>query len=339
MSEKKLGTGLDVGTSFLVVAREAEDGNIKTITERDAFFEIQPATKVHERMIKTAIEKDGAKYLESEKGVYLIGQYAIDKANERHKKARRPLSRGVISPKEKQAVPILKFLLKELVGDAKEQGEPLYYSIPAMPVDQDDEEFDTGYHQDVIGGYLATLGYKAVALNEAEAIAYSELLDDALTGMTLSFGAGMVNAAVMSSGDPVLKFSTTKAGDWIDRMAAVACNQPDTLVQAEKESGIDLRKPANEIQEAISIYYQRLLKYTLSNISTKQAKGKELPKSKDPINVVVSGGTSLADGFIELFKAELRNANFPLEIGEVRRASDQLTAVAKGCYLAASMDE
>lgn len=338
MAEQKLGTGLDVGTSFLVVAREGTDGKMSTTTERDAFYEIQPATKVHEGMIKKAIEKDGAKYLKSEKGIYLIGQYAIDKANERHDKARRPLHRGVISPKEKQAIPILKFILKELVGESRAKNEPLYYSVPAMPVDQADDEFDTGYHQDVVGGYLKTLGYDAKALNEAEAIAYSELLDDALTGMTLSFGAGMVNSAVMSSGDAVLRFSTTKSGDWVDRMAAVACNQPDTLVQAEKESGIDLRSPQNEIQEAISIYYQRLIKYTLKNIAAKLSKSSKLPRFKDKINVIVSGGTSLAGGFLELFQAELRNIDFPIEIGEVRRASDQLTAVAKGCYLAASMD-
>ena len=61
MSEKKLGTGLDVGTSFLVVAREDANGKITTTSERDAFFEIKPATKVHEKMIKKAIEKDKAK--------------------------------------------------------------------------------------------------------------------------------------------------------------------------------------------------------------------------------------------------------------------------------------
>ena len=338
MLEKKLGLGLDVGTSFLVVAREDASGKLYTKTERDAFYELVPATKVHENMIKTAIKKDKAKYLEADGKIYLIGQYAIDKANERHQKTRRPLHRGVISPKEDQAVPMLKFIIKELVGKPLEDQEPLYYSIPAMPIDQDEEEFDTGYHQDVVGGYLKSLGFKAVALNEAEAIAYSELLDEGLTGMTLSFGAGMVNAAVMSSGDPVLRFSTTKSGDWIDRMAAVACNQPDTLVQAEKESGINLRKPLNEIQEAISIYYQRLIKYTLSNIAAKLSKSQALPTFKDPITVIVSGGSSLAGGFLEIFEDELKKMDFPVKIGKIRRASDQLTAVAKGCYLAASMD-
>jgi hypothetical protein len=338
MSEIKLGTGLDIGTAFLVMAREDENGKIVTTTQRDAFFEIQPTTKVHEKMIKAAIQKDKAKYLEFDDSIYLIGQYAVDKANERHQQSRRPLQKGIISPKEKQAIPILKFIIKELVGPARQPNEPLYYSIPAMPIDQDIDGFDTGYHQDVVGGYLKSLGYKAVGLNEAEAIAYSELLDDGLTGITLSFGAGMINAAVMSSGDPVLRFSTTKAGDWIDRMAAIASNQPDTLVQAEKESGIDLRKPENDIQEAISIYYQRLIKYTLSSIADKLSNSPELPTFTHKINIIVSGGTSLVGGFIELFNAELKNIDFPIEIGEVKRASDQLTAVAKGCYLAASMD-
>jgi len=326
--------GLDVGTSFLITAEETLEG-VSYKEMRDAFYRMKPATKIAAKMMERGLQN--LTYLKDVDGSYVVvGADAIAKAIERHQSAQRPLYRGVISPREPDARRVLKFILAELVGKPQTQGDTLVYSIPAEPVDQSDEDFNTGYHEDVLRKDLGELGWDARALNEAEAICYSELENEDYTGICMSFGAGMVNVCVMSSGEPVIKFSTTKSGDWVDRMAAQSTGQPDSIVQVEKEEGDFTvgEESENPILSAVSSYYVRLIDYTTQHLALRLSNSNDLPKFQGPIPVVVSGGTSRAGGFVEAFRKRMSQADFPLEISEVRHATDPLRAVARGCLLA-----
>ena len=326
--------GLDVGTSFLITAEETPEG-VSYKEMRDAFYRMKPATKIAAKMMERGLQN--LTYLKDVDGSYVVvGADAIAKAIERHQSAQRPLYRGVISPREPDARRVLKFILAELVGTPTTQGDTLVYSIPAEPVDQSDEDFNTGYHEDVLRKDLGELGWDARALNEAEAICYSELENEDYTGICMSFGAGMVNVCVMSSGEPVIKFSTTKSGDWVDRMAAQSTGQPDSIVQVEKEESefVVGEESSNSILSAVSSYYVRLIDYTTQHLALRLSNSKDLPKFKGPIPVIVSGGTSRAGGFVEAFRKRMAEADFPLEISEVRHAADPLRAVARGCLLA-----
>ena len=149
----------------------------------------------------------------------------------------------------------------------------------------------------------------------------------------------MTNVCIMLNGEPVVHFSTTKSGDWVDRMTAVATGENDTLVQAEKENGEFVIGEPNDnvILEAVSSYYLRLIDYTTKNIAAHIKASKSLPKFKDPIKVVVAGGTSKAQGYVENFKALLISNGFPLVIKEVAHAKEPLLAVSKGCLIAANI--
>jgi hypothetical protein len=331
-----MGIGVDVGTAFLIKAEE-KDGGIKYTEFRDAFYKMKPASPIAAKMMEKGLQNTA--YFRDNDGVYVVvGADAIAKAVERHDSAKRPLFRGVLSPREPDARVVLKFILSQLVGKPTAPGETLVYCVPAEPVDQSDENFNTGYHEDVLRKDLAELGWAARAINEGEAICYSELDNDDYTGIAMSFGAGMVNSCVMSSGEAVVKFSTTKSGDWIDRMAAQSTGQSDSVIQMEKESGdfVVGEENANPILSAVSAYYVRLIDYTLAQLAARLS-AKDLPKFQGPIPIIISGGTSRAKGFIEFFKKRLAEMKFPLAIKEVRPAKDQLRAVARGCLLAASM--
>jgi hypothetical protein len=66
------------------------------------------------------------------------------------------------------------------------------------------------------------------------------------------------------------------------------------------------------------------------------AKSGQLPKVDRPMTVVLAGGTARPTGFLQKFEQLLRaEADFPVQISEVRMASDPLTATARGCYIAA----
>ncbi len=333
-----MGIGLDVGTSFIIASRHDAKGKVQYSEIRDAFYRISPTTPISAKMIEKGLS--GKKFFKDADGSFVIvGQDAIDKAVERHESASRPMFRGVVSPKEKDARKILKFILHEIVGKPTEQGEKLVFCVPAQPVDQADEEFSVAYHEDVLKKDLGEIGFTAVAINEAEAICYSELEQDDFTGICLSFGAGMVNVCLMSSGEPILKFSTTKSGDWIDRMAAVAVNEPDSVVQQEKEQGnfVIGEQGTNPVLNAVSSYYERLIDYTVKQLKAGLSKASNLPKFAEPLPIVVAGGTSRAGGFVAAFEKAVDANGLPVPVKEVRHAKDPLRAVSRGCLIASQL--
>lgn len=177
------GVGLDVGTSFLVAGRFGKDGKIHFKKMRDCFIQMQPKSAINSKFIKKGLDDRKAPYIEKDGSFYVLGEDAFLMANERHETTRRPMHRGVLSPAEKEAFPILQELIKRIVGEPKEEGERLVFSVPAKPIDA---EFDQLFHQDMIRSFIASLGYDAHPMNEAEALAYSELLDEGLTGIAIS---------------------------------------------------------------------------------------------------------------------------------------------------------
>ena len=149
----------------------------------------------------------------------------------------------------------------------------------------------------------------------------------------------MVNVCVMLNGEPTLTFSTTKSGDWIDRMAAVATGETDSVVQAEKEGGdFTVAQPNdNQVLAAVATYYDRLIDYTTKQLVSLMDGHKSLPKFKNPLPVVVAGGTTKAKGFVAHFEKKLKDNGFALPVKEVRHAADPLHAVARGCLIAAQI--
>ena len=329
------GKSIDVGTNMLVSASLGEDNSPIFKMQRDVFFKIIPKSKVNSKSIEMTLTKRGANFIfDEESNFIVVGNDALEIAVERNATAKRPMQKGIISPKEKDSLPMLKLLVESLIGKG-EEGDKIIYSVPAAPADA---QFDIVYHTELLKFYFKEMGYEASPINEAFAVALSELLDDNLTGVALSFGAGLVNISVIHQGDPLIEFSLTKAGDYIDQSVANALDETPSIVQFEKESGIDLFNPQNKMQEAISVYYSTLISYILENVSFELNKRKkDLPVFREPVPVVISGGLVLAGGFLKKFETCLNNISFPIKIKEVRLAENPMTAVANGCLLAAQL--
>lgn len=326
------GVGLDIGTNMLVSAILDADGNPVYKKQRDSFLRIPPKSKVNQKSIRMALESRKANFIIDEHGDFIVvGEDALRMANERNTDARRPMSKGVLSSKEKDSLPMIKLIIKSLIGDGGGNSN-LVFSIPAEPVDG---EFDIFFHTEMLKSYIKEMGFDATPINEAFAVAFSELLDDNLTGMCLSFGAGMVNTAVVYEGDPIVQFSLLRGGDWIDQSVGKALDERASMIQVEKEdSDIDLMKPEGKIQEALAVYYNILVGYALDNIVYELERVK-LPSFREEIPIIVSGGLTLANGFTGKFEETMKLKKFPFKIKEVRRAKDPMTAVANGALMAA----
>jgi hypothetical protein len=92
------GCGLDVGTSYIVFAKEKNEQNENVVYKdfRDAFYVIKPTTPVATKMIEKGLA--GKVFIKDSDGSFiLLGKDAIEKAIERNDTAKRPMYKGVVS--------------------------------------------------------------------------------------------------------------------------------------------------------------------------------------------------------------------------------------------------
>jgi len=333
MTKDKLqrGIGLDVGTMNLVSARRTSGKKVETRRVRDAFLDLDASA---EKMLKLS----GVNYIKRDEEIVIIGDAAMETANIFGREARRPMAQGLISAGEIDALEILAVMVKNVLGAPREENEVCFFSVPAAPVD--DPSRDVIYHQGVFERIVEECGYEAFPSNEAMAIIFAETASEGFSGLAISFGSGMVNVALAINTIEGMSFSLARSGDWIAARAAKAVGTTQARMCALKEKGINLMDPKGREEEALALYYKSLIDYCLKNIAAefKKIEGRfVLPKA---IPLVVSGGTSMAGGFLEFFTHvfEKKRKRFPIEISEVRQAAEPLNSVAHGLLLQANQE-
>jgi len=326
------GKGLDVGTMNIVAAKQAGKGKVETSRVRDAFLDLDAGAK---KMLKLS----GVNFIDrGEEGIIVVGDAAMEMANVFGREARRPLNQGLISAGEMDALEILGIMIKNLLGAPEVPGEHCYFSVPAAPVDEDR---DVVYHQGVFARIVSECGYTATPSNEAMAIIYAETAKDGFSGLGISFGSGMCNLALAINGIEGLTFSVARGGDWIDGGAARATGSTASRMCAVKEKGLDLLAPEGRDQEALALYYKSLVTYCIDQMANEFVKIKDRFSLPRPIPIVVSGGTSMAGNFLPFFQQvfDEKRKRFPIEVSEIRQASDPLNAVARGLLIQALQED
>ena len=331
-AEQNIGKGLDVGTAFIYAAQK--NGNqVSFKSQRNAFLDLEFGD-----FSRDILKRSDVKYIHRDNRFYVIGDDAMKFANVFGKDTRRPLQGGVINAQEEDALPIVELIIKSTLGPHRHKFEPVYYSVPGNPVDAD---FNTIYHENIIAEMLRGWGYNPKPINEGLAVIYSELLDDNFTGIGISLGGGMANVCFANLSVPVFSFGVARGGDWIDTEVARVTNETVSRITYIKETKLDFTKSDIEmtkIEHALSIYYRHLIDYILGHIKAELAQNDKTSRLEKAIPIIVSGGTAMPKGFINLFKESLEKIKIPLEIGDVRLASSPLHSVAKGALVAAIAD-
>ncbi len=327
-NEKKApGVGLDIGTMNIVSARE-EGGKIITRPIRDAFLDLEPAAKRSLRMSKVD-------YIETDDALVVIGDGALTMANLFKREARRPLSQGVISAGELDAQEILSILIAKVLGEPVVPGEHCFYSVPAEPIDKPGQNIV--YHTEVFRSIIQGHKYTAHPTNEAMAIIFSQCAKEHFSGLSVSYGSGMCNIALAYQANAGMEFSLARGGDWVDQHSAQAVGKTASQMCAIKERGVDLSNPKGRDQQAVAVYIRNLIFYSLQNIAAEFRKVANTVELPEPVPFVVSGGTTKAGGFMDLFNEEFEKVRkkFPIQISDIRQAGNPLTAVAEGMLVLA----
>lgn len=328
--KKKMTTvacGLDIGTMNIVFS-SSENKQIKT--SRNMFL------KLDSEEVPIQDLKD-ISYVEMEDSIYIVGEDAFRMANLFNKQVSRPMEKGMISPNEIDAIDVLTLVVKDLIGPTKHKDIYCSYSIPAEAIDIDRS---VTYHEKVFSRILASIGINHKSINESMAIIFSECEKENYTGIGISFGAGMCNVACSYKGVEIFEFATTRSGDWIDYNVSQNLNITQNRVTNIKERHLDLsenfmtnpNRKIRRVLEALHYYYNSMIEYTVKNI-IKEFEQKFDLETDESLPIVVSGGTSLAKGFLDLFKEAIKHYDLPFSVSEIRQASDPLTCVSKGLLI------
>ncbi|MBS3749243.1 MAG: hypothetical protein KGY65_03940 [Candidatus Thermoplasmatota archaeon] len=324
-----MAKGLDIGTMNIISAdRNGEDIIFKR--QRNAFMQIDSSD-----LTKNMLDTSKVLYIEDDDGIRLLGEDAFKFATIFEKEARRPMKHGIVSPQEKEAIPIMQLIVERVLGNTKDSKEVLYISTPADPIDVD---MDVLYHKKTMEALTKRLKYDARVIDEGLAVIYSELADYNFTGLGVSFGAGLTNVTLAYMASPLLSFSIGRGGDWIDEQAAKSTGLTKERVTATKEkvSSLNNQVTVGSPEGALNIYYDALISYVIEHLKKRLA---HITPPEVAFPVAVAGGSSLPKGFFEMFEKKMKNAKLGVELSKVVKAKDPLNSVARGCLIAAQTQE
>lgn len=336
----KPGIGVDIGTCNIVVTRQTEDGSFINKFHRNMLYPLEVSDESSD-----LLDRSDYLYVKTNDRYYVIGEDALSLVNAIGRGTGaivRPMKDGLLNPNLKESSDLLFFIVKAILGKPLVDKEPLRFTCPANPIDR---EHDNRFHQMVLTNFFTQLGFSPKPINEAMSIIYdsnpimhSDGNNVPLTGISTSWGAGMVNVCLAFKGLSLVEFSCTKSGDNIDEQVEKVTGIPRSKIIKIKEKTLDLDNVdmSDRVQAALSIYYDETLERILYNINKKfQEKSSEVDGE---IEIVVAGGTSMCKGFIGRMEKIVKKTNLPFKIYGVRAAESPFYAVSQGTCIRAMAD-
>lgn len=319
--------GLDVGTSRIVVARCAE-GKYEYDTQLNAFL-----TLPYSKLAASLLQRENVFHEVKGSEIVVFGNDAEKFAEIFHAEARRPMLNGVINPHEPHSLAALRAIIRKMAGPATVSGQKVFFSVPAPVANEKD---GICYHEASIRQIVTELGYEPTPIEEGLAVVFGELGGSNYTGIGISCGSGLCNVCLAVLSVPVISFSLTKAGDFIDEQAAMVTGELSTRMRVQKEQSFHLNGMSSDrVRNALTVYYGEMIQHLVETLRAEIASTQRLPKLDQSIPLVLSGGTVLPKGFLEQFQKTLKTVDFPLRVSEVRVSEDAMNSTARGALMAA----
>ena len=326
---KNSAIGLDVGTSRIVAARSVGE-EIKYGIQLNAFVTIP-----YSKMTENVLQKEGVPHAIDSSEIMVHGNESERFADLLDRDIRRPMTRGLLNPDEPQSVRLIRELTTSLAGKAA-KGAKLCFSVPSAQIGAEE---NLTYHEATIRQIVTDLGYEARTINEGLAVVYAELESSNYTGIGISCGGGLCNVCLCYLSVPVISFSIPKAGVYIDSSAAAVTGERSNRMRILKEQSFHVNGHfTDKLQQALGVYYDDMIQSLVGGLRNAFQSARNLPKMSKPIPLVLSGGTAMPKGFRDRFEKILRESEFPIELSEIRMASEPLTTTAKGALVAALCD-
>src|SRR5262245_41456061 len=313
---KNSAIGLDVGTSRIVAARQSGK-DIRYDTQLNAFVSIP-----YSKMTENVLRKQGVPHSIEADEILVHGNESERFADLLNKEIRRPMLRGLLNPDEPDSVRLLREITFLLAGKA-EKGHKVCFTVPAA---SPGAEENLTYHEATIRQALTELGYQAQSITEGQAVVYAELENSNYTGIGISCGGGLCNVCLSYLSVPVVSLSIPKAGDFIDSGAAAVTGERANRMRILKEQSFHFNGHfTDKLQQVLGVYYDDMIASLVTDLCSAFQDTRNLPRMAKPIPLVLSGGTAMPKGFRDRFEKILSEADFPIELSEIRMATEPLT--------------
>ena len=323
--------GLDIGTANIVVYTNGRPGG-GTQMEANAFFTVPSMPNTRE-----ILEDKAVRFFEKDDQLHIIGNAAEEFSNILGGATRRPMENGLVNLKEDDGIHVIQAILDPMVPEAAQKGHSLWFSVPGDPIDREGAVI---FNESIFKTYLKGRGYVPRSINEAMAVVMSELSDQHATGIGISMGGGMCNICFSYLSIPAVTYSIQKGGDFIDQTVGRSVGESATKIKSIKEQELDLgAAPRNNIEHGLHAAYDDLFATLAASLAKVLSGSDNVPRLKQAVPIVLSGGTVLPPGSRERFETILDEIDLPIRISNVVQARNPLVATAKGAYLMAVADE
>jgi hypothetical protein len=318
--------GLDIGTSRIVAMSGGDQPRVAS--QLNAFV-----TLPHNKLTEASLRREGIPHAVADGQITVFGNESARLCDLLGRDLRRPMTQGMLNPHESSSMGQIEALLAAVLEGTPKDAR-LCFSVPAAPLGGGADGLS--YHEATLRQMLTRLGYLDVrSLNEAVAVIYSELEEANYTGIGVSCGGGLCNVALAYLSVPVLTFSVSKAGDFIDAGAAAAVGELANRVRLIKEETFHFDGQSDKLSQALKVYYDEMIRAVVEGLAQALAGSRNVPRFGRPVPLVLSGGGVLPAGFRERFEAALLAQQLPVEVSEVRLAEKPLEATARGALRAA----
>jgi len=337
--------GLDIGTKNIVLCyNDPQTEKLRFRREINGYYKIKNDSAFAKNMLIQA----GVPFIEQGGYLVALGAKAEEIAHAFNKTLRRPMKDGVLCQGEDDAISIMSIIIQNLIGYNINEDIILYYCVPAKAINTN---INTDFHSKVMSlimnGYESKSGNKITSFKILEGHALA-LTSENKTCIAISCGAGAINVCYCLFGLPIYSFSWIGSGDWIDlesaRQFGYNSDRPDgdykytpTSVSRIKEMISLKQMPDDSIGRTIYINYKILIDNIIDGVIKGFNENENKARIDKPIPIIVAGGTSMPDGFVDLFKDQLSSKNIPFKIGEIIRPERPLFAVSEGCFNASKM--
>ncbi len=322
----KHGTiGLDIGTSNIVVYKKGSSEAAAQM-ESNAFFTVpsQPQTK-------EILNGNDIQYLTLNGSLFILGRHAEEFAGMMGGRTQHPMDSGMVNLGEDQGINVIHALLNRLIPPSAKENKPLWFSVPGKSIDSSGNAV---FNESIFKTYLMNLGYSPQPINEGMAVLVSELTNGHTTGIGISIGGGMCNICCAYLSIPVVTYSILTGGDYIDKMVASSVGESPLKIKSIKEKELDLSsKPKNNIEHGLHACYDSLFSTLAESLEQVLSTSDSVPKLRQAIPIILSGGSVLATGSRDKFASALQKVDLPLEVSDIVLAKNPLLATAKGAFM------
>jgi len=333
--------GQDCGTMFFQTAENLSDGTIKFKEIRNSFVALEKTEEIEQ-----ALSQNNWQYVVDGKNYFIIGEDSMRVSRMFPGKVnlRRPMQSGILNKGEEKKMLVMAKMIESSIGSSPDDKSIVCTCVSSDPVD---DAVDNTFHKARLEGMFKRLGWYVKVIEEGHAVILSErpVFTDKdgkeipYSGIGISLGAGKTNCVLAYRGLPVLGMSCARGGDWIDKKVSDQTDTSISQVTNIKETKLDFNNIDydNDILFALDAYYSNMLEYVFKNFAKRFSKVKS--QFEAPIDIVLAGGTSMPNGFVDKVKKIIGGLELPFEIKEVRRSDDPRNSVVKGCLTQAIISQ